>query len=124
MSSIEKVHFFDNHTNRECMAGQIKSRSTASSMTLLMSNMGKGGVEAVVMSYLRRLAGKDIHTDVLLHENSPFPQRREPKALNIASHSKPSVHQKTLAKPHSGIGKAVLAFPTQALFRNIWHFRR
>ena len=105
------------------MAGQIKSRDAVASMAVLMSNMGKGGVEAVVMNYLRRLAGKDIHTDVLLHENLPFPQRRERKALNIASYSKPSAYQKTL-KPNSGNGKAVLAFPTQALFRNIWHFRR
>jgi len=79
----------------------IQSGGTAVSIAMLMGNMGKGGVEAVVMNYLRHLASKDIRIDVLLHEDNPFPQRRELEALNIPfytipSYSKPFAYQKAL----------------------------
>jgi glycosyltransferase EpsF len=64
--------------------------SSAISIAMLMGNMGEGGVEAVVMNYLRELARKDIHIDIILHKNSSFPQRRELEALNVQFHAIPS----------------------------------
>ncbi|MDR2819161.1 MAG: glycosyltransferase, partial [Desulfovibrio sp.] len=54
------------------------------SVAMLMGNMNRGGVEAVVMNYIRFLTvGDNPAIDVILHEGSSFPQRRELEALKV-----------------------------------------
>jgi glycosyltransferase EpsF len=75
--------------------------NSAVSVAMIMGNMDNGGVEAVVMNYIRQLVDKDIRVDVLLHEETAFPQRQELETLNIPfytipSYSRPFAYQKAL----------------------------
>ncbi|MDR2051735.1 MAG: glycosyltransferase family 1 protein [Deltaproteobacteria bacterium] len=60
------------------------------SVAMLLGDMSRGGVEAVVMNYIRRLAGRKLEIDVILNKDSSFPQRRELESLNVHFHLIPA----------------------------------
>ena len=71
------------------------------SICMLMGNMGHGGVENIVTNYIRHLADKKIEIDIILHENSSFPQIHVLERLNITiftipEYSKPISYHKAL----------------------------